>query len=74
MGCYYPIPCPTRQDELLAKMGKKYPSKMMVFSTIICRRREIFVPLHCRWGWTTERRRQRKISFRCTKFFSLPRA
>jgi len=55
-------------------MGEKYTSKMMVFSTIIYRGREFFVHLHCRWGWTTERRRQWKISFRCTKFFSLPRA
>jgi hypothetical protein len=29
-----PIPCPTRQDELMAKMGEKYPSKLMVLARI----------------------------------------
>jgi len=74
MGCYYPIPCPTRQDDLLAKMGEKYPSKMMVFSTIICRRREIFVPLHCqkeRWNLGAG---HQEFAFRPGKIYGLPRA
>ena len=42
-----PIPCPTRQDELMAKMGEKYPSKLMVSGANICQRPRNLVPLHC---------------------------